>query len=56
MTADGPAIGNHENLIEDNNESLLFQAIEKTKIKLSSYAMNVRLYFQGAETWGKRSC
>lgn len=38
MTADDPAaIGNLENLIEDNNGFLLFQAIEKAKIELSSY-------------------
>jgi hypothetical chaperone protein len=38
MTADDvPAIVNLENLIEDNNGFLLFQAIEKAKIELSSY-------------------
>jgi hypothetical chaperone protein len=38
MTADDPAaIRNLENLIEDNNGFLLFQAIEKAKIELSSY-------------------
>jgi len=38
MTADDVvAIGNLENLIEDNNGFMLFQAIEKAKIELSSY-------------------
>ena len=38
MTADDvAAIGNLENLIEDNNGFMLFQAIEKAKIELSSY-------------------
>lgn len=38
MTADDPvAIGNLENLIEDNNGFMLFQAMEKAKIELSSY-------------------
>ena len=38
MTADdAAAIGNLENLIEDNNGFMLFQAIEKAKIELSYY-------------------
>jgi hypothetical chaperone protein len=46
MTADDPAaIGNLENLIEDNNGFLLFQAIEKAKIELSSYERSM-IYFR----------
>lgn len=38
ITADDPAaITNLQNLIEDNNAFLLFQALEKAKIELSSY-------------------
>ena len=51
LTADDPvAIGNLENLIEDNNGFLLFQAIEKAKIELSSYERSM-IYFreQGLE-------
>jgi hypothetical protein len=45
LTADDPAaIGNLENLIEDNNGFLLFQAIEKAKIELSSYERSM-IYF-----------
>jgi hypothetical chaperone protein len=51
LTADDPAaIGNLENLIEDNNGFLLFQAIEKAKIELSSYERSM-IFFreQGLE-------
>jgi len=51
MTADDvPAIVNLENLIEDNNGFLLFQAIEKAKIELSSYERSM-IFFreQGLE-------
>jgi hypothetical chaperone protein len=42
MTADdAAAITNLENLIEDNNGFLLFQAIEKAKIELSSYGRSM---------------
>jgi hypothetical chaperone protein len=38
ITADDPvAVTNLQNLIEDNNGFLLFQALEKAKIELSSY-------------------
>jgi len=51
LTADDPAaIRNLENLIEDNNGFLLFQAIEKAKIELSSYERSL-IFFreQGLE-------
>ncbi len=51
MTADDPAaITNLENLIEDNNGFLLFQALEKAKIELSSYEKSM-IFFreQGLE-------
>jgi hypothetical chaperone protein len=42
ITADDPvAITNLQNLIEDNNAFLLFQALEKTKIELSFYEKSV---------------
>lgn len=40
VTADDPAaITNLQNLIESNNGFLLFQALEKVKIDLSSYSV-----------------
>ena len=49
MTADdAAAIGNLENLIEDNNGFMLFQAIEKAKIELSSYARSTIFFREQA--------
>ncbi len=51
ITADDPAaITNLQNLIEDNNGFLLFQALEKAKIELSSYEKSM-IFFreQGLE-------